>query len=223
MGSFLHNISMQKSTELIIDNHLHEHIIRENDLAALFKGTPARRYALVNKAIKKNELIRLCRGYYTLHYKYQKENALHPFYIANRIVPFSYASSESALSFHNLIPERVTQVTSIAAFSRNKKFETPYGYFVYRAIPILPLYFYYGVQMINVNNQIVYIATPLRALMDYVYCHKVENANIHFLTESLRIEETDIEKITFREITVLKNVYQSRYVMRLLKNLLDEK
>lgn len=214
---------MLKSTELIINNHLNEHIIRESDLAALFKGTPAKRYALVNKAIKKNELIRLCRGYYTLHHKYQKENALSQFYIANRIVPFSFVSAESALGFHNLIPERVTQVTSIAAFGRNKKFETPYGNFIYRTPPVLPAYFYYGVQMININNQIVYIADPLRALMDYVYCHKVENANTHFLTKSLRIEEDDIAKITRQEITVLQNVYRSSYVVEFLKNLLDGK
>jgi len=214
---------MQKSTELIIDNHLNEHIIRETDLAALFKGTPARRYALVNKAIRKNELVRLCRGYYTLHHKYQKEHALDPFYIANRIVPFSYVSCESALSFHNLIPERVTQVTSIAAFGKNKKFETSYGNFVYRAPPVLPIYFYYGVQMIHLNSQIVYIASPLRALMDYVYCHKIENVNTHFLTGSLRIEEDEVSKITQQEITVLQNVYRSRYVVEFLKNLMDEK
>src|SRR5204863_9314057 len=136
---------------------------------------------LVNKAIKKNELIRLCRGYYTLHHKYLKEKLLNELYIANRIVPFSFVSAEYALSFHNLIPERVTQVTSIAAFGRNKKFETPYGNFVYRILPILPLYFYYGVQMIEMNNQIIYIASPLRALMDYVYCHTIENANTDFL------------------------------------------
>lgn len=214
---------MLKSTDNIIENQLHEHIIRESDLAALFKGTPARRYALVNKAIKKNELIRLCRGYYTLHHKYLKEKALNELYIANRIVPFSFVSAEYALSFHNLIPERVTQVTSIAAFGRNKKFETPYGHFVYRTLPILPAYFYYGVQMIEMNNQIIYIASPLRALMDYMYDHKIENANTDFLIKSLRMEESDIAAITRKEITVLKEVYQSRYVTQFLNNLLSEK
>ena len=165
----------------------------------------------------------MCRGYYTLHHKYQKEKALGEFYIANRIVPFSFVSCESALSFHNLIPERVTQITSIAAFGRNKKFETPYGDFIYRVLPILPMYFYYGVNMIETNKQIIYIASPLRALMDYVYCHKIENANTHFLIESLRIEKIDIDNITKKEITVLQDVYQSRYVIQFLKNMLGEK
>lgn len=223
LGSFLHNYDMQKSTELIIDNHLNEHIIRECDLAFLFGGTAARRYALVNKAVKKGELIRLCRGYYTLNHKYQKENTLSPFYVANRIMPYSYISLESALSFHHLIPERVTQTISIAAFGRNKKFETPYGEFIYYVPPIPARYFYFGVEMFEENNQIIYITTPLRALMDYVYYRKIENANCDFLINSLRIEEEDIvEKITFSEITVLKTLYQSRYISHFLKNLTHE-
>ena len=39
----------------------------------------------------------------------------------------------------------------------------------YRVLPILPRRFYYGVQMIELNKQIIYIASPLRALMDYEY------------------------------------------------------
>lgn len=206
-----------------MDHHLNEHIIREDDLESLFQGTPARRYALVNKAIKSGELVRLCRGYYTLHHRYQKEKTLDTFYIANRIVPFSFVSCESALSFHNFIPERILQTNSIAPFGRNKKFETPYGNFIYRVLPILPACFYFGVQMIVLNNHIVYIASPLRALMDYVYCHKIKNANAHFLVESLRIEKKNIDAITKKEITVLRGVYRSRYVTTLLKNLSDKK
>ena len=77
--------------------------------------------------------------------------------------------------------------------------------------------------MIETNKQIIYIASPLRALMDYVYCHKIENANTHFLIESLRIEKIDIDNITKKEITVLQDVYQSRYVIQFLKNMLGEK
>ena len=219
----MHNLSMLRSTELIIDNHLNDHIIRECDLAFLFGGTSARRYALVNKAIKKGELIRLHRGYYTLPYKYQQKKTLAHFYIANRIIPFSFISCESALSFHNLIPERVTQINSIAPFGRNKKFEiSSYGIFNYYVPPISPEFFYAGVKTIEENNQIVYIATPLRALVDYVHLRKVENANVHFLENSLRVEEEDIQKITRAEITALQSVYHSRYVMRFLQNLLDE-
>ncbi len=66
---------MLKSTAHLLESHLKNHLIRDEDLAYVFKGTSARRYALVNKAIKKGELIRLCRGVYALATKYLS----HPF------------------------------------------------------------------------------------------------------------------------------------------------
>ena len=83
---------MLNSTELIITNHLSDHIIRDHDLSYLFKGSAARRYALVNKALRKGELIRICRGYYTIATKYQKL-ALSLYYISNRIIPNNYITS----------------------------------------------------------------------------------------------------------------------------------
>ena len=52
---------MLHSTEKILSTALGQHIIRDIDLANLFKGTPARRYGLVNKALKKKELVQLRR------------------------------------------------------------------------------------------------------------------------------------------------------------------
>ena len=162
------------------------------------------------------------RGFYVLAWKYQEQHPLSTYAIANRLVPFSFITAETALSFHNLIPERITTTISMAAFGRNYKMNTNCGYFAYHVAPIKPSFFYYGVQVIKENDLLIYMATPLRALMDYVYFHKIKNADVNFLLHSLRIEMDDIEKITRKEITVLRNVYQSRYVMQFLQNLMDE-
>lgn len=212
---------MLKSTEKIINAHLNDHIIRDVDLDFLLKVSPAKRYAIVNRLLKSGELIRICRGFYTLNKKYQKDLPDQN-YFANRIAPFSFISTESALSFYHLIPERVTQTTSIDPFGRNRKFKTPYGIFTYNRVPIKIRYFYFGVNMIKSGAQFIYMATPLRALMDYVYKHKIENANVSFLEKSLRIEKEAIVKITKSEIKKLRMVYDSRYVKRFLKNLLQE-
>jgi len=210
---------MLKSTELIMDHKLDKHIIRDSDLAKLFGGSPARRYGLVNKAIQKGELIRLARGFYTLNNKY----LTHPLttaYIANRLVPNSFVTAESALSFHGWIPERVTQTISINAFGRKKSFDTPMGEFLYYKTPVEKKHFFYGVELQENFAHTIYMASPLRALMDFVYLHKPKSANTDFLTGSLRIEEEHIAGIKADEIKALMPVYKSTPVKQFLNDLL---
>ena len=209
---------MLKSTEQIIEHALHDHIIRDSDLSHVFKGTAARRYALVNKMLKKGELLRLCRGFYMLARKYQK-HTFSQYYFANRILPSSFVTAESALSFHGWIGERITQVTSITAFGRGRDFKTSLGVFIYRVTPVLAKHFYYGIHLIEMDGQAIYIASPLRALIDYVYLHKIKNANIDFLHQSLRIEIDELRTITMQEIKALKPIYRSHYVQQFLRNL----
>jgi predicted transcriptional regulator of viral defense system len=212
---------MLQSTELIIDQKLGHHIIRDYDLAHIFKGTPARRYGLVNKAIKKGELVRLCRGYYTLSSKYMK-HPLSAAYIANRLTPNSFVSAESALSFHDWIPERITQTISICASGRNKVFQTPVGDFLYYKSSIEAACFFFGVELQESFSQLIYIASPLRALIDFVYLHKINNANTSFLIESLRIDERYVFSIKEDDIKSLISVYKASNVNQFLQNLLHE-
>jgi hypothetical protein len=212
---------MLKSTELIMDKKLHHHIIRDGDLAHLFGGTAARRYGLVNKALEKGELIRLCRGYYTLSSKYMT-HPLSTAYIANRLVPNSFVSAESALSFHGWIPERVAQTVSICGLGRNRSFQTPLGDFIYYKTPVEPSKFFRGVELKQSLVHTLYMASPLRALMDYIYLHKVDNADSNFLVDSLRIDNENLARIKTEEIKVSMSVYKALRVKRFLQNLLEE-
>lgn len=127
-------------------------------------------------------------------------------------------SAEAALSFHGWIPERITQVTSVIATGFSRSFETPLGYFVYRKMPITTDCFYKGVVTEPYHQQRIHMATPLRALMDYVYWHKVKNADLDFLENSLRIEKTTLDEITLEEIDSLKPVYRASIVQDFLEN-----
>jgi len=212
---------MLNSTEKILDSKLGQHAFQDTDLYNLFDGTPASRHGLVNKSLKKGELIRLRRGLYILNPKY----LTHPhseYYLANRIVTHSYVTAESALSFHGWIPEQVRMVTSIAAFGRNKEFDTPYGIFAYLTIPIDPHQFLKGVQCVRIGDERVWMATPLRALMDYVYWHKIENVNLDYLIGSLRIEPEELSSIKKKDIIELQSVYTSKRIKLFLKNLLRD-
>lgn len=212
---------MLKSTELILEKGFSHRVIRDVDLSTIFQGTAARRYGLVNKAIKAKELIRLSRGYYILNVKYQI-NPLSQYYIANQIVPFSFISAESALSYHGWIPERVSQVTSMSAFGRNKQFHTDVGDFVYFVPPVRKNNFLRGVHLLDIEKRSTWMANPLRALIDYIYWHKIDNADSNFLRKSLRIDDEFLNAMVRQDIIQLKSVYQSKRIKLFLEKLLSE-
>jgi len=212
-------VSVLNSTEQILHSSLNGHLIRETDLENLFKGTPARRYGLVNKALKQKEWLSLRRGLYLVASKYQ-QNTFSAYYLANQIVPYSFVTAEAALQFHQWIPERVAQITSMAAFGRNKSFHTPLGEFIYQKSSVNLFDFLTGVERIEINNQSVLIASPLRALADYVYWHKIKMANMNFLINGLRIEEENIYQLKKSEVNVLMGIYKKGRTYYFLKNLL---
>jgi hypothetical protein len=213
---------MLNSTEKILDSELNAHVFTDMDLACLFKGSAPRRYGLVNKALKNGELIRLHRGLYTLAPKYMKE-CFSLYYLANHIVPFSYISCESALQYHGWIPERVNQVISVAAFGRNKSFANAFSQFIYHVHPINESEFFTGVNQIQINNKLVWIASPLRALIDYIYWNKIKSADLDFFKNSLRIEGSDLSTINKSQIKALIPVYRPVPVKKFLTDLLKGK
>jgi predicted transcriptional regulator of viral defense system len=83
---------------------------------------------------KAGKLCQLRRGLYTLAPPYQKVKP-HPFVIANRLVPSSYVSCQSALAHYGLIPEYVPVTTSVTT-ARPARWDTPLGSFEFRHIKV---------------------------------------------------------------------------------------
>lgn len=84
---------------------LADRFLNDRQLAELLGGSDARRYGLVNRALKDGSLIRLKRGCYVLARRYRRY-PVHPFAVAQNLVPGSYISFETALSFHGWIQRR---------------------------------------------------------------------------------------------------------------------
>src|SRR5271168_2881374 len=105
-------IGMQTLTEHLIEQGLSEKVLSERQLERAVGGAAARRYGLVNRALKAQELIRIRRGLYTLPSKYRTEPP-HPFAIAQALEPGSYVSFETALSTHGWIPDAVRVTASV--------------------------------------------------------------------------------------------------------------
>lgn len=106
----------------------------------------------------------LAGGYYILTDQAVDEGFL--FMAANQIYPPSYASLESALAYHQVIPESVLGVTSVSA-RKTHQFESVWGQFSYRSIK--PEYMF-GYQVVNLQpGQKVLIASLEKAVLDYLY------------------------------------------------------
>lgn len=199
-----------------------DHVFTDVDLNNLLDGSPAARYGMVNKALKKEELIKIRRGLYLLADKYRRKK-LSKLFLASRIVPHSYISLESALSYYGWIPERVSTVTSVIAFGRTKKFVTPFGEYSFDYIPVGDYEFLTGVNRIEeMKDEPFLLASPLRALADYIYVKKIGWEGLGFLTDSLRIDIEQLMQIDPNHFSEMKTVYRSARVLRFLDNLKKE-
>lgn len=115
------------------------------------------------------------------------------FFIANKIYSPSYISLESALSHYGFIPETTLQITSVSTRKTNL-FDTQFGVFSYQSIKNN---LYFGYEVIENNDRPFTLATPEKAILDYLYLHS-EITGIEDL-EGLRFNTEIINSIVDRE------------------------
>lgn len=107
----------------------------------------------------------LRRGLYALAPPFQKVKP-HPFLVANRLVPGSYVSLQSALAHYGLIPEAVPVTTSVTT-SRPARWDTSLGVYEYHHVKTELLF---GYQLTDVGGgQQAFVAMPEKALLDLVH------------------------------------------------------
>ena len=80
---------------------------------------------------KKGWLIYLRNGYYAFPEFKQEINS--QYFLANKIYRPSYVSLQSALSYYEIIPESVVQITNVTTL-KTKSFENDFGQFYYKSI-----------------------------------------------------------------------------------------
>ena len=206
---------MNKLTEKIFENVPFGFFTSEN-VATLFPESKDRRYGLVRRAIASGEIVHIRRGLYCLALKYQKKK-VNLYALAQHIYGPSYISLESALSWHEWIPEAVYTITN-SSLGKSKEFKTPLGVFSYSRVPQKVLYT--GVeQLADEDGNTFLLATPIKALADYVYVHKKDWSGMKPVTESLRVELDEFESITSEDLESLAENYASRRVRKFIKGL----
>ena len=201
---------MTPLTEMIIESGYAERPLSARQLERLLGGGSGRRYGLVNRALKSNELLQVRRGLYVLANKYRRNN-IHPFVLAQNLLPGSYVSGESALSFHGWIPEAVRSVLSITAKGKSLSYEhETLGKFEFRRMTVNSGCFLQAVARHELQNQVALIAEPLRALLDMVYLRKIPWQGLDFLLSGLRIDKALLQSVTWLDLTRLLDVYKGK-------------
>lgn len=187
-------------------------IITTLDLKEKYKG-----YADINGKIKRdvenNILFPVVRGIY------ETNSNTSGYLLASFIYGPSYLSFEYALSFHNLIPERVITYTC-ATFNKRKKkeYNNIFGYYTYRDIPKTA--FHYYVKAYIKDTYSYFIASPEKALCDLLYILPPVSsikALEQLLFENLRIEDDKFKHLNFKDISFLSTKYVSNNIKFLTK------
>ena len=165
----------------------------------------------LGRLVKHGEYIPIVKGLY-------ETNSNVPGYLlAGSIYGPSYLSFEFALAYYGLIPEAVYAFTS-ATFEKKKKkiFETVFGTFTYRDIPVAAYPYDLSIKMEGEYSYI--IALPGKALCDQLYKVKVirnYKELCQLLFDDLRIDEQELRKININDISLLAKKYGSTNVQKL--------
>lgn len=173
------------------------------ELRHLLKGSDDSLFGKMKRLTEQGHIIRIRRGLYCLG-KLFHENPPHPFMLSERIYGPSVISLESALMYHGLIPEAVKIITAVTP-RRRHYFKTPLGDFSYEKTPMKN--FMQSVERVNDENIVFFMATPWRAIVDFIFCYKKDWSSLHPLVENLRIDLEELPKLTQKEADLLLHYY----------------
>ena len=163
---------------------------------------------------KQGCLIRVKKGFYVFTEQFIGRE-YSPQIVANLLYGPSYLSLEYALSYYQLIPERVVAYTNVTS-KKNKNYRTPIGYFSYSHLSssIYPI----GITIKKTFDQRNFlIATPEKALMD-IFSLKFKNSDkpkmsdiSKALIEDLRIDLNHLKSMINRDLLKqMQPIYKSR-------------
>jgi len=127
---------------------------------------------------------------------------------------------ETALSHHGWIPEAVRACTC-ASFGNSKEFETPIGLFSYTRVP-QHTFFLSVKRCKDENGNVFFMATPAKALADYLYVRRLSWTGTEEPIGSLRIDEEEVACVTEEELNALSGNYNNGRVKRFLAGWLGE-
>jgi predicted transcriptional regulator of viral defense system len=166
----------------------------------------------INELLRNQVIIRVKKGLYVFGPEYNR-NPVCIEVLANLIYGPSCLSLEYALAYYGLIPERVEQITSVTS-KRDRIFKTPLGRFSYRHLG--DDRYPHGIEQVWIDNDHpILIASPEKALLDYLVLYRVsgitgsEEAE-KFLESDLRIDRANWKQFDPNTLRQLNRYYRHK-------------
>ncbi len=159
---------------------------------------------------KSGRIIRLKKGVFILADDDRRVGLSRP-YLANQLYGPSYVSLEYALGYYGLIPERVSDITSVTSL-KTMKFANAAGTFIYQHVKLKA---YRGFVLVEGDGGLkFFIAEPEKAVVDFLYLNlekfKVDDPDI--FEGSYRFQNT--EKLGAKKIFRFADLFENRKLVK---------
>jgi predicted transcriptional regulator of viral defense system len=165
---------------------------------------------------KRGLVIKLKRGLYVLN-KTDRRITPSRMFLANQLYQPSYVSTEYALAFYDIIPERVFDVTSVSTRKTNI-FENEFGHFMYQHIKQEGYTGFNTIQ--DEHGYTCFISTPEKALVDFCYLNQGVFKKESFPAfDSLRLQ--NIGQLTLKKIIGYARTFDNTGFMRIITMLVN--
>ncbi|MBF0198482.1 MAG: hypothetical protein HQL32_12265 [Planctomycetes bacterium] len=163
-------------------------------------------------------VIRVRKGLYA--FPENKDGLIDGRILSQNIYGPSYISMEYALSYNDLIPESVYTITNVS-LNKSKHFSTPLGEFSYQRVPQKILFS----QVERIQGQrggCLFVAQPLKALCDTLYCGKKSWTCLIDACSDLRIDHEDFPDVRATDVDELMENYRNSRIHKFLTSFRKE-
>jgi hypothetical protein len=177
----------------------------------------------ISEMIKSGELVSLRRGLYVPGPELDLPIP-ESFVIANHLRGPSYVSLESALSYWDLIPERVYETSSVTT-KTTKTYQTSLGRYSFQHLSTP--YYSFGIRSVRLTEQqTALIASPEKAVCDKIVLTagvilRSTSQTMDFLIEDLRIDEEQLQTLDVSTIETWVEDAPKRSSLQMLVNTLQ--
>lgn len=213
-------MNVETLTGLLLKSRYRNRLVTPEIINRLLTGSSARQWGLVNRALKSGELIKLKRGLYLLSSTVTGAD-ISRFRIANRMVPESYISQETALGHYGWLLEEPLLTQSCIGQGRSREHHNIFGEFSYERISVSTDNFLKGVNRVPFSGVPVLIASQERALGDAISRRGLEWQGIVGICEQLRTDVANICGLDLQVLRELSGIYRHRKTNAFLSNLVQ--